>query len=72
VHGDQHAGGPLRASASTAFTDGIHTGVLYAAAAAVAAAVSVAVLLAGDLPPRRPGRPARSEQAERELAAASR
>jgi len=51
-----HAGGPLRASASTAFTDGIHTGLLYAAAAALLAAVSVAVLLAGDVRPRRAGR----------------
>ncbi len=59
-----HAGGPLRASASTAFTDGIHTGLLYAAAAAVAAAVSVAVLLAGDLRPRRPGRTAQPDHAQ--------
>jgi EmrB/QacA subfamily drug resistance transporter len=50
-----HAGGPLRASASTAFTDGIHTGLLFAAGAALLAAVSVAVLLAGDLRPRQAG-----------------
>ena len=28
-----HAGGPVRASASTAFVDGIHAGLLYAAGA---------------------------------------
>ena len=43
-----HAGGPVRATASTAFVDGIHTGLLCAAAAALLAAVIVAVLLAGD------------------------
>jgi EmrB/QacA subfamily drug resistance transporter len=41
-----HAGGPLKATASTAFVDGIHTGLLYAAGAALLAAVAVAVLLA--------------------------
>jgi EmrB/QacA subfamily drug resistance transporter len=40
-----HAGGPVRATASTAFVDGIHTGLLYAAGAALFAAVAVAVLL---------------------------
>ncbi len=59
-----HAGGPLRASASAAFTDGIHTGLLYAAGAALLAAVSVAVLLAGDLRPRRPGRTAQAGHAQ--------
>ena len=72
-----HAGGPLRASASTAFTEGIHSGLLYAAAAALLAAVSVAVLLAGDLRPRRAGRrgPAAAGQAageQPELVSASR
>jgi len=40
-----HAGGPVRTAAGTAFTDGIHTGLLYAAGAALLAAVAVAVLL---------------------------
>jgi EmrB/QacA subfamily drug resistance transporter len=44
-----HAGGPLRATASSAFVDGIHTGLLYAAAAALLAAIAVAVLLSGNL-----------------------
>jgi MFS family permease len=43
-----HAGGPVKATASTAFVDGIHTGLLYAAGAALLAAVTVAALLAGD------------------------
>jgi len=46
-----HAGGPIRVSAGSAFTDGIHTGLLYAAGTALLAAVTVAVLLPGD--PRR-------------------
>jgi EmrB/QacA subfamily drug resistance transporter len=61
-----HAGGPLRASAGSAFTDGIHTGLLYAAGAALLAAVTVAVLLAGDLRPRhtaRTGQPGQPELA---------
>jgi Na+/melibiose symporter-like transporter len=40
-----HAGGTTGAHARDAFVDGIHTGLLYAAGAAVVAAVSVAVLL---------------------------
>ena len=40
-----HAGGPVKAAASTAFVDGIHTGLPYAAAAALLAAITVAVLL---------------------------
>jgi EmrB/QacA subfamily drug resistance transporter len=43
-----HAGGPVGASARGAFTDGIHTGLLYASGAAVIAAICVAVLLSGD------------------------
>jgi EmrB/QacA subfamily drug resistance transporter len=43
-----HAGGPVGASARSAFTDGIHTGLLYASGAAVIAAICVAVLLSGD------------------------
>ena len=45
-----HAGGPVKATASGAFVDGIHTGLLYAAGAAVLAAITVTVLLAGDPP----------------------
>jgi len=67
-----HAGGPVRATASSAFVDGIHTGLLYAAGAALLAAITVAILL-----PRgrrtRPG--ARRDQPERdqpELAPATR
>jgi EmrB/QacA subfamily drug resistance transporter len=65
-----HAGGPVKATAGTAFTDGIHTGLLYAAAAAVVAAITVAILLPGhsrrrpaaarEDQPRRPGAPART------------
>jgi EmrB/QacA subfamily drug resistance transporter len=53
-----HAGGPVRASASTAFVDGIHAGLLYAAGAALLAAIAVAVLLSGG-PRSRPGGVAR-------------
>jgi EmrB/QacA subfamily drug resistance transporter len=48
-----HAGGQVQAAASTAFVDGINTGLLYAAAAALLAAVTVVVLLSGG-PRRRP------------------
>jgi EmrB/QacA subfamily drug resistance transporter len=48
-----HAGGQVHAAASTAFVDGINTGLLYAAAAALLAAVTVTVLLSGG-PRRRP------------------
>jgi EmrB/QacA subfamily drug resistance transporter len=40
-----HAGSPVKAAASTAFVDGIHTGLPYAAGAALLAAITVAVLL---------------------------
>lgn len=40
-----HAGGAIRTSASSAFTDGIHTGLLCAAAAALLAAIALAVML---------------------------
>jgi hypothetical protein len=40
-----HAGGPIGAYARDAFVTGIHTGLLYAAGAAIVAAVSVAILL---------------------------
>ena len=36
-----HAAGPVKASASTAFVDGLHTGLLYAAGAALLAAATV-------------------------------
>jgi EmrB/QacA subfamily drug resistance transporter len=42
-----HAGGPVRASASSAFTHGLHVGLLYAAGAALIAAIVVGVLLSG-------------------------
>jgi fucose permease len=48
-----HAGGQIQAAASTAFVDGINTGLLYAAAAALLAAVTVTVLLSRG-PRRRP------------------
>ena len=51
-----HAGGPVRATAATAFTDGIHTGLLYAAGAAIIAAITVAVLLPGGLRSRHAAR----------------
>ena len=47
-----HAGGPVRASAISAFVDGLHTGLLYAAGAALLAAITVVALLAGQR--RRP------------------
>jgi EmrB/QacA subfamily drug resistance transporter len=43
-----HAGGTTGAHARDAFVEGIHTGLLYAAGAAIVAAVSVAVLLRSD------------------------
>ena len=55
-----HAGGPVGAHARTAFVDGIHTGLLYAAGAAVIAAISVATLLSRDAKIRRAA--GRSEQ----------
>jgi EmrB/QacA subfamily drug resistance transporter len=48
-----HAGGPVKATAATAFADGLHTGLLYAAGAALLAAIAVVALLARDLRPRR-------------------
>jgi EmrB/QacA subfamily drug resistance transporter len=40
-----HAGGPTGVRARVAFVDGINTGLLYAAGAAIIAAISVAILL---------------------------
>jgi MFS family permease len=48
-----HAGGPVKATAAVAFTDGIHTGLRYAAGAALLAAITVTVLLTGDLRSRQ-------------------
>jgi EmrB/QacA subfamily drug resistance transporter len=49
-----HAGGSTGAHARDAFVDGIHTGLLYAAAAAILAAIAVAILLNSDASARRP------------------
>jgi MFS family permease len=49
-----HEGGPVGANASAAFVDGIHSGLLYAAGAAIIAAISVAALLSRDAKTRRP------------------
>lgn len=43
-----HAGGETGTHARTAFVDGIHTGLLYATAAAILAAITVATLLRGE------------------------
>ena len=56
-----HAGGAIKAAASTAFVDGINTGLLYAAAAALIAAITVLLLLPRE---KRRRQPARSGQPE--------
>jgi EmrB/QacA subfamily drug resistance transporter len=48
-----HAGGSTGVHARSAFVNGIHSGLLYAAGAAVLAAISVAALLNGDAASRR-------------------
>jgi MFS family permease len=48
-----HAGGSTGAHARSAFVTGIHTGLLYAAGAAILAAISVAILLQRQAPTRR-------------------
>ncbi len=53
-----HAGGSTGADARTAFVAGIHSGLLYAAGAAMVAAVSVAVLVPSDARPGAPAGPA--------------
>jgi EmrB/QacA subfamily drug resistance transporter len=58
-----HAGGPVGAQARSAFVDGIHTGLLYGAGAALVAAVAVAALLTRDARLRR-----REAATEREIA----
>ena len=40
-----HAGGPVKTAASSAFVDGIHTGLIYAAGAALLAVITVTILL---------------------------
>ena len=67
-----HAGGPVKAAASSAFVDGIHTGLLYAAGAALLAAIIVAVLLPGGQRPRHPVTEAHEDRPDRELAPATR
>jgi EmrB/QacA subfamily drug resistance transporter len=49
-----HAGGSTGAHAREAFVDGIHTGLLYAAGAAILAALSVAILLKSETRTRQP------------------
>jgi len=49
-----HTGGPIGAHARTAFVDGIHTGLLYAAGAAILAAICVGTLLSREAKIRQP------------------
>ena len=49
-----HTGGPVGAHARTAFVDGIHIGLLYAAGAALLGAISVATLLSRQAKIRQP------------------
>jgi len=67
-----HAGGPVKAAASSAFVDGIHIGLLYAAGAALLAAITVAVLLPSGLRRRHPVSDVQEDRADRELAPATR
>jgi len=66
-----HAGGPVKAAAGSAFVDGIHTGLLYAAGAALFAAIIVAVLLPSGLRRRHPVSDVPEDRADRELAPAN-
>ncbi len=61
-----HAGGPVGTHARAAFVNGIHTGLIYAAAAAILAAIAVATLLSRDAKIRRA-----DEAQQRRLAYAS-
>ena len=70
---------PMTAMPSAAFVDGIHTGLLYAAGAALLAAITVTILLSPGLRSPRPASseiPAdpgqREDAADRELAPAAR
>jgi hypothetical protein len=67
-----HAGGPVKAAASTAFVDGIHTGLLYAAAAALLAAITVTVLLSPRWRRRHPASQVHQDRRDRENQAESR
>jgi len=71
-----HAGGPVKTAASSAFVDGIHTGLLYAAGAALLAVIIVTILLPRGLRSRHPAGSEVSEEREgagdRELASAAR
>jgi MFS family permease len=65
-----NVGGPIRASAIAAFADGLRTGLLYAAGAALLAAITVVILLAGQR--RRPaGLPAHEDHENRQNQASS-
>jgi len=66
-----HAGGPVKASASSAFVDGMHIGLLYAAGAALVAAITVAVLLAGQRRRQPVGRQVDGDNGNRQEQAAS-
>ena len=66
-----HAGGPVKATAGSAFTDGLHTGLLYAAGAALLAAITVAVLLAGQRRRQQGGRQVAGDHENRQEQAAS-
>jgi len=44
-----HAGGPVKTAASSAFVDGIHTGLIYAAGAALLGVITVTILLPRDV-----------------------
>ena len=57
-----HAGGSTGVHARVAFVNGIHTGLLYAAGAALLAALSVAILLNGEARVRRTISPSRRRQ----------
>jgi MFS family permease len=57
-----HAGGSTGVHARIAFVDGIHTGLLYAAGAAIVAACSVAILLRSDRAALAQGRAADEDE----------
>jgi len=66
-----HAGGPVKAAAGPAFVDGIHTGLLYAAGAALFAAIIVTVLLPSGLRRGHPVTEVQVDRADHELAPAT-
>ena len=67
-----HAGGPVKASASSAFVEGMRTGLLYAAGAALLAAIIVAVLLVGQRRRQPIGRQVDGDHENRQERAAGR